>query len=348
MVKKTMNKGKESSMSRTCLVFISVLAGLFVEAGSLHAEVPNAVLSATARSPQERIYAYLCAPNKNQKTLRQLMKDASSDPRSVTVQQATQPLLNCRERPQISPQDVRLWIGAPQRLVVYFVRENSNGRAVVPIKEAKMQQVSIVLSGEEMIFNGIESQVQNNLPFAIIKITNKHYAKGTHGSLVEVRIKYGPNTTVTTPWYFYKTDKMSFYQLFGREIGLWFPVLMFSTGFQPSSDGIPFAAFPVGVAFGGRLNFKSREFNYLGLSGFASWLIHPETGKDSEDTPNNAPSGFNLASLAPGLLLDAAGWGYIGYAYGLDFREDKTDPGHLLVLGAGPKLIEVFNSTKKD
>jgi hypothetical protein len=65
--------------------------------------------------------------------------------------------------------------------------------------------------------------------------------------------------------------------------------------------------------------------------------------------PQKASSGANsgnytVASVSPGAFFDFDGYAYAGYAYALDLRSGYANPGHMFVLGVGPRLLEVLKA----
>lgn len=127
------------------------------------------------------------------------------------------------------------------------------------------------------------------------------------------------------------------YGIAKSETLFWLPVGLFSTTFQSTADGIPFAALPVGGALGLKL-YVSRDI-YLGASVMGNWLVSP--GKDAQGKPDNT---YNLAGLTTGILFDLNNYIYLGYAYGFDLRSGGKHPGSMFVFGLGPGLLQLIQS----
>lgn len=124
-------------------------------------------------------------------------------------------------------------------------------------------------------------------------------------------------------------------------IGFWVPVGMFGTNFKSNTDGIALAALPIGLAAGVQMNFNNT--NYVGVSAFANWSIVPQ--KDS--MTGMATGSYDFQSATIGGFADLDGYLYAGYGYALDARKGTANPGSLLVIGVGPRLLEFLKGQSK-
>jgi hypothetical protein len=157
----------------------------------------------------------------------------------------------------------------------------------------------------------------------------------------------------------------------------WIPIGLFGTNFRPLGDqtGIPIAAFPIGLAAGGKFEI-SREF-YIGTSGFANWSIQPRVTRDGEAQPypgngsgvdpsaqkgagegqfgafDNGGSDITLKAMSVGGLVDVAGYVYLGGGVALDFTtisaENVAAPvtAPVFVFGLGPELFMLLRTDKR-
>jgi len=124
--------------------------------------------------------------------------------------------------------------------------------------------------------------------------------------------------------------------LAGKAYGFWVPVGLFGTDFHSNSDGIALAALPVGLAWGVQANINGGD--YIGLSGISSWAIAPQ--KRTDGTTGD----YFLSAYSVGAIIDFDSFIYVGYAYAGDFRSGYKDPGHMAVLGVGPKMLKFFKA----
>ena len=144
------------------------------------------------------------------------------------------------------------------------------------------------------------------------------------------------NSNLETKFY----NPKQHYQSLGQNLGgFWIPTLLYSTNFQATNDGIPFASLPIGIAYGWK--FFGKRGNYVGISGMGNWLIYNQT---SSTSANNT---FNLQGLTGGLLLDFSDVASIGFAYGKNFKKGGSDPGFMFVLGIGSKALGFFKKDKE-
>src|SRR5690606_31644975 len=89
------------------------------------------------------------------------------------------------------------------------------------------------------------------------------------------------------------------YGIGGGSSTLWIPVGLFGTNFKSSKEGIPFGAFPVGVASGVKVRPGKGTF-YLGFSAMANWAIVNEAASTDEEDTETQSGDFTLTSLAAG------------------------------------------------
>jgi hypothetical protein len=117
--------------------------------------------------------------------------------------------------------------------------------------------------------------------------------------------------------------------------GIWCPVPLYTTNFESTSDGIPFAAMPVTAAVGTK-RYQQNSDNYVGFSLTAGLVWAPTQSSDHE-TSGDAATTIFLSRASVGLLCDINGRLYIGPAYICDFRYNHPDPGLALMIGIKPK-----------
>lgn len=164
--------------------------------------------------------------------------------------------------------------------------------------------------------------------FKLCKIEGDRFPDASHNDVVEVDVAAGG---AAVPRYGRFTRRWS---LASTAAGFWIPVGLFGTNFQSNDDGITLAALPVGLAWGFQLNLPKGE--HIGLSFYGSWSIAPQK------TDGKANGNYTLASLSPGAFLDFDGYAYAGYGYALDLRSGHSNPGHMMVVGIGPKLLQLL------
>lgn len=121
--------------------------------------------------------------------------------------------------------------------------------------------------------------------------------------------------------------------------GIWFPTLQFSSTLTTSSDGVPFASLPIGIAWGKK--YTTKKGTYFGLSIMGNWLIFTQPF----NSDLSSSSSFAISNITLGGLIDLNDIVTIGYAYGWSFREGSPNPGNLFVLGFGSESIKFL---KKD
>jgi hypothetical protein len=73
-----------------------------------------------------------------------------------------------------------------------------------------------------------------------------------------------------------------------------------------------------------------------------TWSIAPQKATGGTSTGD-----YTLSAASPGAFLDVDGYVYAGYAYAIDLRtlasnSGYTNPGSMLVVGLGPKLLQVL------
>ncbi|RYE26540.1 MAG: hypothetical protein EOP51_00290 [Sphingobacteriales bacterium] len=129
-------------------------------------------------------------------------------------------------------------------------------------------------------------------------------------------------------------SKIVKYTSFNADLGgFWFPILLFSSNLKSTSQGVPFASLPVGAAWG--LKYITNKGRYVGWSVMGNWLIYTEP----ENTSISAANSFHLASATLGTIIDFNDVCTIGYAHGFDFKTGGSNPGHMLVIGFGSKVL---------
>jgi hypothetical protein len=115
------------------------------------------------------------------------------------------------------------------------------------------------------------------------------------------------------------------------------------TNFKATEDGIPFASFPIGIAWGMRF-FIVGDF-YLGGSVMINYAIYPST--QNQTTTAGGNSSVNLQSGAVGGLLDVDGYLFVGGAYLAEFGANARSPGGMFVVGIGPRLLQWLQAAKQ-
>jgi hypothetical protein len=131
--------------------------------------------------------------------------------------------------------------------------------------------------------------------------------------------------------------------LAGKAYGFWFPIGMFATDFKSSADGIGLAVLPIGLAWGAQYHFSGTD--YLGLSIFGSWSIIPQ--KADSGANMSMDNSYTLRSATGGALADLDGYVYVGAGYSADFRTGFSNPGLLMAVGVGPRLLEILKAQPK-
>jgi hypothetical protein len=209
----------------------------------------------------------------------------------------------------------------------------------VKIKIGDQEQI-ITPSQDELDMTDFNLYFQNYFPGIELK----------HNSQVTIEVvltnnSFNINNSAYTGRYF--LSNFTKYNAFGEDIGgFWFPTLQFSSNLKSTTDGVPFASLPIGLAWGGKYT-KVKKKNqkdvqtYIGASLMANWLIYTQPANTSPATSNS----FNLQGGTLGVLFDINDVITIGYAYGFNFRTGNTNPGSMFVLGFGSKAI---NFLKKD
>jgi hypothetical protein len=162
---------------------------------------------------------------------------------------------------------------------------------------------------------------------------------------------------VDTTKYYFENDEANFvytnkfqpYQTFGQNIaGFWLPALVYySTNFKPSAQGIPFAALPIGLAWGYKWYHKSGGYTGLSAMGNLMFYTPPTNVTSSSGTNSNPPSSsFTLQGFTIGALLDINDWVSVGYVYGKSFQTGVPDAGNMFVIALGSNLLSLFKLSK--
>lgn len=203
-------------------------------------------------------------------------------------------------------------------------------------------KVKVIIDGNEQLI----SPTQNEMDMTDFNLVLKDYFNGIelkHYSVVTIQVmannsNYELNNSIYYGRYF--ISNFTKYQAFGNDLGgFWFPALQFSSNLKSTTEGVPFASLPIGIAWGAK--YSKQKGKYFGASVMANWLIYTQPENTSPATSNS----FNLQGATAGILFDINDVITIGYAYGFDFTTSNTDPGHMFVLGFGSKAI---NFLKKD
>jgi hypothetical protein len=203
-------------------------------------------------------------------------------------------------------------------------------------------KVKITIDGKEQII----TPSQDELDMTDFNLIFNNYFKDVslkHNSEVAIQVlvtnpNYEFNNSIYKGRYF--ISNYTKYQAFGADIGgFWFPTLQFSSNLKSTTDGVPFASLPIGLAWG--IKYSTQKGKYFGASLMANWLIYTQPENTSPATSNS----FNLQGATTGILFDINDVITLGYAYGFNFRAGSADPGHMFVLGFGSKAI---NFLKKD
>jgi hypothetical protein len=120
--------------------------------------------------------------------------------------------------------------------------------------------------------------------------------------------------------------------------GFWLPVGLFSTNFKGTSGGgIPLAPAPIGLAWGQKRYVGDTADGYVGISAFANWTLTP-----AQDAKGQATGGYGVQALTFGALFDFANYVYAGPGFVKDWQTGSNDSGFVVVVGVGPKLLNVF------
>jgi hypothetical protein len=140
-------------------------------------------------------------------------------------------------------------------------------------------------------------------------------------------------------YYFRVEERFEWYRFASSPVpGLWIPLGLFATNLRPAPGGIPLAVLPIGAAFGFKL-FPANGRGYVGLSGMVNLSL-----SEGIREPETTGESILLAGLSIGAMVDCSGYLYVGYAYGVSFAEGVDSPGHMLVVGLGPGLLEFLKS----
>lgn len=217
-----------------------------------------------------------------------------------------------------------------------LVRLDRGDGTAVPSDELKAQLESVTVTvGEKSIVRTVSAGTIGNA----LVVPLKELGNVSHGSIATVRITWNGDRN-PTEYFFSISNKVSPYGVAESNSGVWFPIALFGTNFKSTEKGIPFAAFPVGIAYGWRVQFSTQSPFYLGLSAMANWAIVNEKPEDDADNSNN----LFLGGGALGGLLDISNYVYVGGAYTADFRKGYKDPGAVFVVGAAPGLLQLLKS----
>jgi hypothetical protein len=179
-------------------------------------------------------------------------------------------------------------------------------------------------------------------------INSDYFPDAAQGDLITFSVDETDNTasppqTATYGRYAVFTKRLT---VAGKALGFWLPVGLFGTDLKSTTDGIGLAVLPVGVAWG--LQYHLSGTDYLGVSAFGSWSIIPgKPTMTSAMATTNATTGYTVQSLTAGGFIDGDGYVYLGAAYAWDLRQGYSNPGLLMVLGAGPRLLDVLKAQPK-
>ncbi len=220
---------------------------------------------------------------------------------------------------------------------IHFINERNE---FMKMQDVGLQSVDIIIRNHKI--NTI-----NISPIALGKDTIIYIPlrsiKGTENNeIVQIvlNIQNGSIIVNPSPTLFFKyRKKITPYGAFNSNLhGLWFPVGMFATNFNRTTNGITFAPTPIGIAAGFKCNSKSNKF-YLGFSGYASWLIY-----QSQDSTKKS---ITFSGLSLGALVDFGNYITIGYGYGLDLTSNRANPGSLFIVGISPGILNFLKSSSK-
>jgi hypothetical protein len=168
-----------------------------------------------------------------------------------------------------------------------------------------------------------------------------------HNDRVRIELEFNQNdmNIITIPPFngTFKNTTSPYSGLNSNTGGFWIPVFLFSSNLKSGENGIPFAAMPIGVAWGWK-KFNSKG-KYKGVSVMGNWLIYSE-GEENEDFTTS--TNFSVSNISIGTIIDLNDVIYLGYAYGFDFRTNISDPGHMFVLGFGSGAIRYLKSNKNN
>lgn len=215
--------------------------------------------------------------------------------------------------------------------VVVYVGDGSKSLGATGITEVSYSVHKEGATGAPIKCEDNDTEWADKL-FRLCKLDTSKFPSASHGDVVEFNVTSGSGTARR----FGRFSRP--FSLASSVAGFWIPVGMFGSNFRTNEDGITLAALPIGLAFGGQYNFQNGH--HLGISVFASWAIAPQ--KTATATNGN----YTVASISPGAFLDIDGFAYLGYGYAADFRDGHKDPGHMMVLGVGPKLLEFLKGSQ--
>jgi hypothetical protein len=233
---------------------------------------------------------------------------------------------------RIEPPKLTPFLRKDHEIIIKFLDSSSGSPRLITIREAQLQIVSFRVNGEEV---DKWEPVQEELNQFEVKIPLERIKKVETNSRVDIIARFGNNITKSHNFIYFRPQVG--YSIANQESYLWFPLSIFSTNFKSEENGIPFAPTPITVAFGFK-SYYPRSNNYFGFSGIGGfvWTADKENNQDS-GTANQIKI---LSKAAFGVLIDLSGYFYFGPAYVADFRKDFKDPGFVLVVGIGPRLLE--------
>ena len=244
---------------------------------------------------------------------------------------------------QSNPDHVSDVHAAPSEYVL--VRMRATAGLVQPATGGQIQEV-VVSAGSVTITRVAAVALSQDALTVEIPLSDLNVLD--NGAVATVRIDYTPQADGTRrasdTSYFTLKNQWSWYGLASSGVGFWIPLGLFASNFKATQDGIPFAAFPVGIAVGGRL-YIHNSF-YLGPSAMVNYAIYAST-QNQVAANSSTSSTVNLQSGAIGGLLDVGGYVYLGGAYLADFRSNGSSPGAMFVVGLGPQLLQFLQAAKK-
>lgn len=242
---------------------------------------------------------------------------------------------------------IRFFDMKTKKLITAGEADQGNNMSVT-IKIGTDNEISYPISAEDRMMTDLnvrfdEDKVSTALtgtqPVAVtLKFTNPSYKILSRTGVLDAETSKGE----------YHASNFKLYQAFGADTkGFWVPTLQFSSNLKSDNNGIPFAALPIGAAWG----FKRMGSGggYVGFSVMVNWMIYSPSSNTStaNSVPDSNTSTFTVSSFTTGAIIDINNVFTIGYAYGKTFKNGQTDPGSMFVLGFGPKLIDFMKGGKK-